>query len=340
MKYNKSSISRQVMQKIKPAVRKTSIASKIIIFAVLCAGLLNIYGFFSANTVEAAVGASKSSPRCFQQAPSVPTRFRGFWEVKCPENRPDSNSPNYFQPGNCYVSFAETAVWEDFVKYPCRHINKKTTKNPAKSPGAPVPVAPPISRCNQKTDPKNCKKEYRNCNRLQGPRISETVVKCKKNVIAKYKDKKKSGTATTAAPKPEDKYKGTYLCGNIRTENKGRSGPLSDDNYRTKINFGCLGTAGPAGLNPILDVVYALLRFISVGVGIAVVIAVVGSAIQYAASEGNPEVTAKAKNRIRSTIIGLFVYIFAFSLFQFLVPGGLFKPGIWLILFNYPGPFL
>lgn len=125
-------------------------------------------------------------------------------------------------------------------------------------------------------------------------------------------------------------YAGRYLCGNIRTDNNGKSGPLSDDNYSTKFNFGCVGEKGPPGLNPIEDLAFAFLRFLSIGVGVAVVLAVVSSGIQYTMSEGNAEVTGKAKKRIRSSIIGLLIYIFAFSIFQFLVPGGIFWPGDWL----------
>jgi len=128
-------------------------------------------------------------------------------------------------------------------------------------------------------------------------------------------------------PAEDDTYEGAHLCGNIRQNDAGTSGDLSDDNYYSKFDFGCLGEKGPPGMNPIKDLAFALLRFLSVGVGIAVILAVIGSGIQYSASEGNAEVTTKAKKRMRSAIIGLGVYIFAFSLFQFLVPGGIFVPG-------------
>lgn len=116
----------------------------------------------------------------------------------------------------------------------------------------------------------------------------------------------------------DNPYAGTNQCGNLED---------NDENYKTKFNFGCLGSEGPKGLNPIEDLLYAFFRFLSVGVGIVVVIAIIIAGIQYSTSEGNAEATQNAKGRIRSAIIGLVLYMFAFSIFQFLVPGGLFKPG-------------
>jgi hypothetical protein len=90
------------------------------------------------------------------------------------------------------------------------------------------------------------------------------------------------------------------------------------DAIHTKINFNCNGKG-----NPILDLVFAIIRFLTIGVGVAIVIAIILSGIQYTTSEGNPEKTMAAKNHIQNAIIGLLVYIFSFALINFLVPGGL-----------------
>lgn len=231
------------------------------------------------------------------------------------------------------VTTAQSILGKKFYNGGGAKPDKKPTKKPDKKPTKKpkdTDKPPPISECAGLEDPqdrKDCKKEYRACNKEKKP---ADVRDCKKDTVQKHKKKQADKKEAEKKKAEEDRYKGKYLCGNIRTENNGTSGPLSDDNYYTKFNFGCVGENGPKGLNPIEDLAFAFLRFLSVGVGIAVVIAVVGAGIQYTASEGNAEVTTKAKKRVRSAIIGLMVYIFAFSLFQYLVPGGIFKPGDWI----------
>lgn len=89
---------------------------------------------------------------------------------------------------------------------------------------------------------------------------------------------------------------------------------------KTKFNFGCSGKG-----NPIFDVLFAIIRFLTFGVGIVVVIAIILSGIKYTMSEGNPETTMAAKNQIQNAIIALMIYLFAFALLNFLVPGGLLR---------------
>lgn len=205
-----------------------------------------------------------------------------------------------------------------------------------------VGAVSPLERCerNDIENTQKCKREYRDCNRNHR-NDNQRRDQCKEKAI---RDNKKSdgqaglGCQTQAGSNQcrpsggggggaaNGQYAGKHLCGNIRDED----GDLSDDNYLTKFNFGCVGEKGPPGLNPIEDLAFAVLRFLSIGVGIAVVLAIVGSGIQYTMSEGNAEVTSKAKRRIRAAVIGLGLYIFAFSLFQYLVPGGIFRPGDWL----------
>lgn len=114
---------------------------------------------------------------------------------------------------------------------------------------------------------------------------------------------------------------GSHQCGNL---------PDPDDNWKTKINFGCLGRNAPNGMGPIQDLLFALIRFLSIGVGVIITLSIVAAGIQYATAEGNAEATQKSKKRIQNAVIGLAIYIFAFSAMQFLIPGGLFKPGFWL----------
>lgn len=189
---------------------------------------------------------------------------------------------------------------------------------------------PPISDCNNSTDPAACKKAYRKCDRLQGPNIGPAVARCKKDVINKFKKsstdpskkspggKKKKGKGGAGGTTGDGAVgsEGTYQCGNL---------PNDSDNFKTKLDFGCLGTKGPVGLGPIQDLAFALIRFASIGVGIVVTIATIAAGVQYSMAEGNPEASHKAKVRAREALIGLMVYIFAFSILQFLIPGGIFK---------------
>jgi type IV secretion system pilin len=94
-----------------------------------------------------------------------------------------------------------------------------------------------------------------------------------------------------------------------------------DSRVETKINFGCNG----ANKNPVIDLAFALIRFLSFGVGIAVVASIVYAGVSYTTAEGNPEKSAQAKSRIQNSILALFLYLFIFAIIQYLVPGGLFN---------------
>lgn len=99
---------------------------------------------------------------------------------------------------------------------------------------------------------------------------------------------------------------------------------------QTSINFGCKGTAcyGMAGskscpdMSPITDIIYAIIRFLSIGVGIVVVASMVYAGMQYIGSRGEPQATEQAVNRIRSNIIAIIIYIFAYAILSFVIPPG------------------
>jgi hypothetical protein len=203
--------------------------------------------------------------------------------------------------------------------------------NPTKKPGdsggnqpsgSSNPV-PPISECSKagsKADINKCKNDYHDCNGRLGPINHVSIADCKRQVINDAKNKKKDDEKPKKKTKPKENeiagnIDGTHQCGNL---------PDEGDNYKTKFDFGCLGTSGPDGLGPIQDLLFAFIRFASVGVGIVVTLAVIAAGIQYSMAEGNPESSHKAKVRAREALIGLMIYIFAFSLLQFLIPGGMF----------------
>lgn len=127
-----------------------------------------------------------------------------------------------------------------------------------------------------------------------------------------------SSSGTSLAKK--SKSTGGDVCGNSSKDT---------ENVHTKFNFGCLGPdydiARNGHLSPIMDVTYSIIRFLTAGVGVVIVISAIMAGIKYSSSEGNAEATQAAKDRIRATLIGLLVYVFAFSIIQYLVPGGVFK---------------
>ncbi len=105
----------------------------------------------------------------------------------------------------------------------------------------------------------------------------------------------------------------------------------------TSINFGCRGEecltnpteaicqGGDHTVNGIIDLLFALIRFLSIGVGMVIIASIIVAGIQFTTSSGNPQTTANALNRIRDTAIALLIFIFAYAIINWLVPGQLLK---------------
>lgn len=89
---------------------------------------------------------------------------------------------------------------------------------------------------------------------------------------------------------------------------------------KTAIDIGCTGNG-----NPITDAGFAIIRFLSLGVGLAIVAGLIIAGIQLTASKGDPQLRAKALSRINNVVIALFVYIFAFAILNYVIPVGFFK---------------
>lgn len=106
---------------------------------------------------------------------------------------------------------------------------------------------------------------------------------------------------------------GRYTCGN------------RDNVVLTGFDFGCRGTSYTGrNLNPIVDIAFAIYRFLSAGVGIIAVASIIIAGIQYSTARGNPSATQAAITRISNTLVGLLIYMFIFAIANFLVPGGIF----------------
>jgi hypothetical protein len=89
---------------------------------------------------------------------------------------------------------------------------------------------------------------------------------------------------------------------------------------KTAINFGCKDNG-----NAIISLLFAIVRFLSAGIGIVMIASVVVAGIQYSAARGDPSATAGAVKRLASTAAALLLYIFGYALLNFIIPGGFFK---------------
>lgn len=109
---------------------------------------------------------------------------------------------------------------------------------------------------------------------------------------------------------PNDYQATRHYCGD----------PLKYEKVTTSIVIGCKGKG-----TPILDMVFAIIRLLSMGVGLVVIGSIIMAGIQYTTSRGDPQATAKALNRVYSTFGALLLFIFAYAILNWLIPAGLLK---------------
>lgn len=124
-----------------------------------------------------------------------------------------------------------------------------------------------------------------------------------------------------------------------RTENN-CGGDNPDTNVAegsTQFNFECAPATDCSGLsgdarivceqrnNPIINLVFSLIRFLTFGIGILIIFSIILSGFQYMTAQGNSQTTGKALKRIFNAVIALLLYIFAFAIMNYLVPGGLIQ---------------
>jgi len=90
--------------------------------------------------------------------------------------------------------------------------------------------------------------------------------------------------------------------------------------YKPSIDLGCKGQG-----NAILDLTFAIIRFLSYGVGLVIVGSLTYAGIQYIGSRGDPNANALAVKRITSNVTALLMFIFAYALINYIVPGAVLK---------------
>lgn len=106
---------------------------------------------------------------------------------------------------------------------------------------------------------------------------------------------------------------GTVFAGKV-------CGDKKDGAVTTSIDIGCKGVG-----NPIMDAFFAIIRFLSDGVGLVIIASIVYGGIQFTSSRGNPQDTAKAIERIRSAVIALLIFIFGYAFLNYLIPAGVLR---------------
>lgn len=122
---------------------------------------------------------------------------------------------------------------------------------------------------------------------------------------------------TPANPAGQAQQNGTFSTGD--NSNKTIRDVCGDGNDATglSINIGCRGKG-----NPIADMLFAIIRIASDGVGVVIVGSIVFGGIQYTGSRGDPQSTAMAVNRIRSSVFALLLFIFGYAILNFIIPAG------------------
>ena len=88
----------------------------------------------------------------------------------------------------------------------------------------------------------------------------------------------------------------------------------------TAIDIGCQNKG-----NPIMDMLFAVIRVLSDGVGLVIVASFIWGGIQYSSSRGEPQNSAKAIARIQTTLIALLIYIFGYAFLNYILPGAVLQ---------------
>jgi hypothetical protein len=108
--------------------------------------------------------------------------------------------------------------------------------------------------------------------------------------------------------------------GNNNGRNGKTCGGVDYNAYTPSIDIGCRGQG-----NPIADALFGIIRFLSAGVGLVIVASIIVGGLQYTGSRGDPQATAMAVNRIRSSLYALLLFIFAYAILNYIIPAGFLK---------------
>ncbi len=95
-----------------------------------------------------------------------------------------------------------------------------------------------------------------------------------------------------------------------------------DPAYNTNGSLDCNGDGKPdANCTIITKYLNPLIRVMSAFAGIAIVIGIIISGIQYSSAGADPQKITTAKRHLRNSIIALLFYLFMYAILKFLIPG-------------------
>jgi hypothetical protein len=77
--------------------------------------------------------------------------------------------------------------------------------------------------------------------------------------------------------------------------------------------------------NPIFNYLVGFIRFLAVGIGLAVTGGIIFGAYLYITARANASQVQQGQTVIINSVIGLLLYIFMFTILQFIIPGGIFQ---------------
>lgn len=222
----------------------------------------------------------------------------GFSAGKDDYSKSQSQKPNAAHITLACNIYLNNKECETFVKNKNCSTITCVKNNADKFPGRKA-----VLFCRNQGDPRKCQKDYQEA---CGGKTGANLRGCQTNFTTELN----GGVPDNNSPASLDSeyYKPKYTCGS------------GDAAFKTQIDFGCRGEG-----NPIMDLAYSILRFLSVGVGLVLIGSMIYAGIMYTTSGGSPEQTTAAKNRIRDAVIALAFYLLIFAMIQFLVPGGFFN---------------
>ena len=122
-----------------------------------------------------------------------------------------------------------------------------------------------------------------------------------------------AGIAVAARP-AASALAATGGSGTVKTHDTCGGGSQAVD---ISVDIGCTGKG-----EPVIDMAFALIRFLSYGVGLVIIGSIVYGGLQYIGSRGDPGSTAAAISRIQNSVIALLIFLFAFAIINYVVPKG------------------
>lgn len=123
--------------------------------------------------------------------------------------------------------------------------------------------------------------------------------------------------------------KGECIYDNTHRNNAGTHAGDPGVNYCGDVNKNAVVVSIDLGCkhkgNAILDALFAIIRFLTLGVSLVIIGSMIVAGIQFTASRGDPQATAAAIKRMSSSASALLLFIFIYAILNWLVPNTLLQ---------------